>query len=324
MFSFRLLKLLAILEAVSDRINLRRIRETSVCTHYCDRSTRENWRQHCTWLYREQIQRSNYWWDADETYVFSLLDAMGAVGNVKTLEIIQTNYGNIKGPLRNMLLHAMVQVIERCNLEYQFDHKVRNDLLQALHSDSQISNLVRQRGWFNLKTLRSQEICFSLLGISEEMDFVIIAQMSERPQVFKIAVECLEGGLIRGKIQIIMLLGKLAIEFIHSFKYYDNYPIGSGELNRAFAATAEFWREANQEDWEIIADTLFGFDCDRALEFLSSVIIWTGSMVTGSCHRKTCCHANTACFGLHCTILRRWKWDGPGSRLVNFTRGRLF
>jgi HEAT repeat protein len=211
--------------------------------------------------------------NADETYVFSLLDAMGAVGNAKTLEIIQTNYKNIKGSLRNMLLHAMVQVIERCNLEYQFDHKVRNDLLQALHSDSQNIQLSAAKGLVQFKDPQvTRDLLFSL-GISEEMDFVIIAQMSERPQVFQIAVECLEGGLIRGKIQIIMLLGKLAIEFIHSFKYYDNYPIGSGELNRAFAATAEFWREANQEDWEIIADTLFGFDSDRALEFLSSVII---------------------------------------------------
>ena len=210
--------------------------------------------------------------EADGTYVFALLDAIGTVGNVKTLELIQANYENIDGTLRNILLHVMVQIIERCNLEYQFDNKVRNDLLHALHSDNHDIQLSAAKGLVQFKDTQATKDLLSSLGISEEMDFVIIAQMSERPQAFQIAIECLEEGIIRGKIQIIMLLGKLAMELIHSFKNYDNYPIDSSELNRAFAATAEFWRDASQEDWEIIADTLFGFDCDRALAFLSSVI----------------------------------------------------
>ena len=210
--------------------------------------------------------------DADGTYVFALLDAIGTVGNVETLEIIQANYENIKGPLRNTLLHVMVQIVERCNLEYQFDKKVRNDLLRALHNDNHDIQLSAAKGLVQFKDPQVTRDLVLSLGISEEMDFVIIAQMSERPQVFRIAVECLEEGITSGKIQIIMLLGKLAIEFIHSYKNYAGYPIKNGDLNRAFAATAEFWSEAHQEDWEIIADTLFGFDCDRALAFLSGVI----------------------------------------------------
>ena len=69
-----------------------------------------------------------------------------------------------------------------------------------------------------------------------------------------------------------MLLGKLAMEFIHSFKYYGRYPIENGELTGHFRRLRNFGAKLSQEDWEIIADTLFGFDCDRALAFLSSVI----------------------------------------------------
>ncbi len=210
--------------------------------------------------------------DADGTYIFALLDAIGTVGNAETLEIIQANYENINGPLRNILLHVMVQIIERCNLEYKFDHKVRSDLLHALHNDNHDIQLSAAKGLIQFKDTQTTKALLLSLGISEEMDFVIIAQMSERPQVFRIAMECLEGGMTRGKIQLIMLLGKLAIEFIHSFKKYDSFPIDNDELNRAFAATAAYWPEAHQEDWEIIADTLFGLDCDRALAFLSSVI----------------------------------------------------
>ncbi len=82
------------------------------------------------------------------------------------------------------------------------------------------------------------------LGISEEMDFVIVAQMSARPRVFQIAVECLESGVARGKIQIIMLLGKLAGEFVRSFKGFRGYRIDDSELERAFKITSEAWYDS--------------------------------------------------------------------------------
>ena len=124
--------------------------------------------------------------------IFSLLDAIGTVGNVRTLRLIQANYQTIDGPLRNILLHVMVQIIERCNLEYQFDIKVRDDLLRALHSDNRDIQLSAAKGLVQFKDTHVTKDLLLSLGISEEMDFVIIAQMSERPQAFQIAIECLE------------------------------------------------------------------------------------------------------------------------------------
>src|SRR5512136_1642110 len=86
---------------------------------------------------------------------------------------------------------------------------------------------------------------------------------------FQIAVECLEGGVTRGKIQMIMLLGKLATEYIHSYTNYSLYPISESELQRTFAIVKEAWSEASEEDREIIADTLFRIDCDCAASFLN-------------------------------------------------------
>ncbi len=97
--------------------------------------------------------------------------------------------------------------------------------------------------------------------------------MSARPRVFQIAVECLESGVSRGKIQIIMLIGKLAGEFARSFKGFRGYRIDDSELERAFKIISEAWYTANQEDWEIIADTLFRMDCDSAAVFLQKVMI---------------------------------------------------
>jgi len=37
--------------------------------------------------------------------------------------------------------------------------------------------------------------------------------------------------------------------------------------------TSKIWYEANQEDWEIIADTLFRIDCDQAAVFLQRVMV---------------------------------------------------
>jgi HEAT repeat protein len=211
--------------------------------------------------------------NTDEVYLFALLDAIGIVGDNKTLEILVSDYEYLKGHLRDVLLHEMVQIVERCNLEIQFEEKTKDDFLHALHSDNQHIQLSAAKGLVQFKDEDVTRALLLSLGISEEMDFVVIAQMSSRPSVFQIAVECLEEGMTRGKIQIIMLLGKLATEFIHSYKNYSAYPIGETELKRTFAVTREAWQDASEVDQEIIADTLFRLDCDCAAAFLNDALL---------------------------------------------------
>jgi hypothetical protein len=129
------------------------------------------------------------------------------------------------------------------------------------------------KGLIQFKDKEVTRALLLLLGVSEEMDFVVIAQMSARPLVFQIAVECLEAGVLTGKTQMIMLLGKLATEYVHSYKSFSAFPIDVSELKRAFAVTTEAWRDASQEDREIIADTLFRLNCDCAVTFLDKALV---------------------------------------------------
>jgi HEAT repeat protein len=249
--------------------------------------------------YRDAINAGN----AEEIYLFALLDALGITGDAETLEILLANYEAIKEPLRDVLLHVVVQIIERCNLEYQLDDRIRTDLLHALQSDNHQIQLSAAKGLSQFKDpVTTKELLLSL-GISEEMDFVVVAQMSIRPRVFQIAVECLEAGVTRGKIQIIMLLEKLAGEFVRSFKGFRGYRIDDSELERAFDAISDAWKEANQEDWEIIADALFRIDCDRAAQFMQKVMVemdpWSrvhmiDQLITMPTHRALECIARLA------------------------------
>ena len=211
--------------------------------------------------------------NTDGVYLFALLDAIGTVGDGETLALLLANYDNLKEHLRDVLLHEMVQIIERCNLEFQFDEASQEDLLHALHSDNDQMKLSAAKGLVQFKGRDVTRALLLSLGISEEMDFVVIAQMSARPMVFQITIECLQGGTQRGKIQIIMLLGKLATEFVHSYRSFDAYPLLDSELEQTFAVVTEAWVDASQEDREIIADTLFRLDCDSAVDFLYNALM---------------------------------------------------
>jgi hypothetical protein len=68
------------------------------------------------------------------------------------------------------------------------------------------------------------------------------------------------------------LLGKLATEFIHSYKSFRTYPVDDVELKRTFDVTKEAWQDASEEDREIIADALFRLDCDNAADFLNDAL----------------------------------------------------
>ena len=212
--------------------------------------------------------------NADGVYLFALLDAIGIVGNGESLVILLANYEYFRDHLRDVFLHEVVQIIERSNLEFLFKNEVRGDLLHALGSDNQLIQLSAAKGLVQFKDRDVTRALLLSLGISEEMDFVVIAQMSSsRPSVFQVALECLEKGMTRGKIQVIMLLGKLATEFIHSYKKYRAYPIDQTELKRTFTVIEEAWQDASEEDRELIADTLFRFDCDGAADFLNEALL---------------------------------------------------
>ena len=218
--------------------------------------------------FKEALAASN----VDGVYLFALLDSIGIVGNGETLEILLENYENVKEHLRDVLLHEVVQIIERCNLEFQFAGSVKDDLLHALHSDNQNIQLSAAKGLVQFKDRDVTRALLLSLGISEEMDFVVIAQMSNRPSVFQITLECLEEKASRGKIQMIMLLGKLATEFVHSYNKLKTYPIDDTELKRTFVIAIEIWQDVSQEDREILADTLFRVDCDYAVNFLNNAL----------------------------------------------------
>ena len=122
--------------------------------------------------------------NADGLYLFALLDAIGIVGDSKTLKILIANYEKFKEHLRDVLLHEVVQIIERCNLEFQFEDKVKDDLLHALRSDNKHIQLSAAKGLIQFKDRDVTRALLLSLGISEEMDFVVIAQMSARPTGF--------------------------------------------------------------------------------------------------------------------------------------------
>jgi HEAT repeat protein len=204
----------------------------------------------------------------DGVYLFALLDAIGVVGDRDTLGMLLKNYEAVQNPLRDVLLHEIVQITERCNLEYHFEEKVRGDLLHALHNDNHAIQLSAAKGLTQFKDeLVTRDLLLSL-GISEEMDCVVIAEMYARLRVFQIAIGCLEEGVSRGKIQVILVLGKLAAEFVRSFKECREYPVDENDVDQAFGLCAEAWQEAGQEDWETIAEVLLRLDCDRAAAFL--------------------------------------------------------
>jgi len=123
---------------------------------------------------------------------------MGAIGNSETLKVLIENYDKIAGRLRDVLLHEMVQIIERCNIDYHFREEISGDLLHALNNDDHNIKLSAAKGLVQFKDTAVTRALVLSLGISEEMDFVIIAQMSGRQKVFQIAVECLEEGISKG------------------------------------------------------------------------------------------------------------------------------
>jgi len=222
----------------------------------------------------------------EEVYLFALLDALGNVGNETTLKLLIENYDKTPETLHDVLLHEIIQIVEKNNIDFCFEEKFKKDLLKALHNDNINIKLSAAKGLIQFEDeLITRELLFSL-GISEDIDCLIIANMPTRRNVFHIAVECLKTTTRQSSIfQIILLLGKLASEFSRSIEKLHTQKIDNESLSKAFDAITSHWYDINQENWDIAVEALFRIDSDRAAQFLISIMNeidpWPRSVLIG-------------------------------------------
>ncbi|MFH0990126.1 MAG: HEAT repeat domain-containing protein [bacterium] len=204
--------------------------------------------------------------------LFAILEAIGNVGDQKVVNYLLEHARDVEGKLRNMLLHAAVQIIEQQETAFHFPAALRSGFLSALQDDDENIRISAVKGLSQFEEQDVTRALLSVLGISEELDFLLFSELLGRDDVFRMAVDALEEARIRCKKELILLIGKLAFEAIRRYKYFKSYQIDGSLVQRAFELIMNEWRLADQEVRSIILDTLFRLNGDQAVERMNQIV----------------------------------------------------
>ncbi len=209
--------------------------------------------------------------DGDSLVLYAIIEALGVVGGRDAYDELLAHIDDVQGQMRSIALHALIQIAERNRITLEFDPSMREDLVQAFQENDPSIKINIAKGLIQFRDKEVTKALVQSLGRSDELDFYLFLELANRPETFRVCVEVLENPDIRFEKEIILLLGKLASDYVRQFVEHVEYPVSAELLDRLFDAVAKQFTAVDQETREMIVEAIFRIDSDHAVAFLNRV-----------------------------------------------------
>ncbi len=209
--------------------------------------------------------------DPDSLVLYAITEALGVVGGRDAYNELLAHIPDVHGQMRSIGLHALIQIAERNRITLEFNASLREDLLQAFLENDVTIKMNIAKGLIQFGDREVTKAFVQALGKSDELDFYLFLELANRPETFGVCVEVLENPDVKFEKEIILLLGKLASDYVRQFVLHAEYPVSRELLDRLFDAIAKQWTSVDQETREMIVEAIFRIDSDHAVSFLNRV-----------------------------------------------------
>jgi HEAT repeat protein len=220
----------------------------------------------------ERLRQSLLTVALDPLTPFAIIEALGVIGDAAALTALHGCIPEIRGRVRSTLLHAMVQIAERAGMPLPVLGGMREDFLRALREDDvqvRISGAKWLSGFTDPDVTRT---FIRVLGMSPDLDAMLVPTLIERRGVFAAATEELHTLPPVQRRAVIALLGRLVMDIIQRVMRHSGERLDEQVFVRAFDTIACLWDTSDEETRGAIVDALFRLDGDRAVEFLDAIM----------------------------------------------------
>ena len=193
----------------------------------------------------------------DPLTVSALIEALGKVGNLETLEELRRHLGDVEGELRLMLLDSIVRLAERHGEPLLFNKSLCTDLIKGLQSDDENIRMSCAKGLSIFRGAAITRPLVQALNGDGAIEKFLVGHLITRPETFTLCVEALDDPACKNRRQVIQLLGKIAWNCVNMFNLNMEAFVNSALIQRAFEAVRRHWETSDEETRESIVDTLF-------------------------------------------------------------------
>jgi HEAT repeat protein len=208
----------------------------------------------------------------DPVTPFAIIEALGALGGDGVLAVLESVVTQVKGRLRSTVLLAITRISERQHRPLPALHELRPDFLAALGEDD-MSVQVSAVKW--LAGIKGEDVTTALvsrLGLAPELDAVLIAELTGRPETFRLCLDILPALQPGQHKAVVGLIGRMTMEIIHQVMVGGLGQFDEGLFARGFDVVAAEWEGGDEETRAAVVDVLFHLDGDRAVDFLDTIM----------------------------------------------------
>jgi HEAT repeat protein len=208
----------------------------------------------------------------DPVSLFAVIEALGAVADAWSLSALQRHVGMVKGKIRSMLLHALVQISERHHALIPAAPGLAEDFVRALRDDETPIRVSAAKWLVHAGREDLAPVLVGALGRAPEVDALLLEYLADRPGVFPAVLQALDAAAPAHRKTLIGLVARLTVNIIARIMRRDAPVYDEAWFSQAFEAIARMWDSADEETRSAIVDALFRLDGDRAVEFLDRIM----------------------------------------------------
>jgi HEAT repeat protein len=220
----------------------------------------------------ERLRQSLVTVAVDPLTPFAIIEALGIIGDRTALTTLRERIPEVKGRVRSVLLHAMVQIAKRVRMPLPVLTGMQEDFLRALRDDDVQVRISGAKWLIPLSGPEVTRTFIRALGSSPDLDAVLVPALMERHGVFAAATEELNDIPTARRRAVIALLGRLVMDCIQRVMRRSGERFDEQLIVRAFDSIASLWETSDEETRAAIVDALFRLDGDRAVEFLDQIM----------------------------------------------------
>jgi len=220
----------------------------------------------------ERLRHSLVTVAVDPLTPFAIIEALGIIGDTTALTTLRERIPEVKGRVRSVLLHAMVQIAKRVRMPLPVLTGMQEDFLRVLRDDDVQVRISGAKWLIPLSGPEVTRTFIRALGSSPDLDAVLVPALVERHGVFAAATEELNDIPPAQRRAVIALLGRLVMDCIQRVMRRSGERFDEQLFVRAFDSIASLWETSDEETRAAIVDALFRLDGDRAIEFLDQMM----------------------------------------------------
>ncbi len=204
----------------------------------------------------------------DEITKFSIIEALGVIGDEGTFFFLLSELGNTSGPLLHALIGSMFELKQRYDFDIPFDERMKNAILRTIAEGEQKYKTAAVHLITVFDDKETVQTCLKIFGEDPELDETIKPKFFENPQIiYPIIAEISKD--LPSNIQGLLSLLKEILQYEAMMGRVSISGIELRDLTDTFVKCLE---SPDEEVRKLAIELLFGLNTSTAILFLDQMI----------------------------------------------------